>query len=202
MKRLLILTTWLFTTTITLFTTVTLYQTINQTKGINELVNNQINTFAKSDNAVMAYAALPSSIVEVRTAVLGADARPVTIDAYFKAYKSPLQGYGEFIVKTADEYDIDPYLIVAISQQESNLCKIIPDDSYNCWGWGVHKSGTLRFDDYQDAILDVTQGLKEEYFDKGYNTPERIMTKYTPLSNGSWAAGINQFLDELNSGNF
>ena len=202
MKRLLILATWFLTTSITLLTATTFYRTLGQTRGINELLSHQLTTFAQEKNPVMAYAALPSSVSEIRTAVLGADARPVTVNAYFETYGSPLAGYGALIVQTADKYNIDPYLIVAIAQQESNLCKNIPADSYNCWGWGIHKQGTLKFDSFTTAIETVTLGLREKYFDFGYDTPEKIMPKYTPQSNGSWAAGVNQFLDELTSGNF
>jgi len=202
MKRLLILFTWFLTTAITLFTSVTLYSGLNQTRDLNALLNHEVKSFVTSPNAVTAYAALPNSVSQIRTAVLGADARPVTIDAYLERYQSPMQGYGNFIVNTADDVGLDPYLIVAIAQQESNLCKIIPDDSHNCWGWGIHKDGTLKFESFEIAIQTVTQGIKEKYIDKGYDTPLKIMGKYTPNSQGSWAAGVNQFLAELSSGEF
>ena len=44
--------------------------------------------------------------------------------------------------------------------------------------------------------------LKREYFDKGLNTPELIMKKYCPNSNGSWALGVQQFIDEMEGGDF
>ena len=202
MKRLLLVVSWFVTTSITLFATLSFYQALNDVRGLHELVAHNVNSFASSDNAIMAYAALPGSVSQIQGAILGADARPVTIDAYLETYNSPMFGLGEFIVETADFYKLDPYLIVAVAQQESNLCKIAPTNSFNCWGWGVHAQGTLRFPSFYDSITTVTLGLREDYFDKGYDTPEKIMAKYTPLSNGSWAAGVNQFLDELNSGNF
>jgi len=202
MKRLLLIITWLLTTSFTLFTTITFYQFSSRTQGANSLATHQLNSIANNNNALTAYAALPQTLTQTRTAILGADARPVTIDAYFETYNSPLHGLGQLIVSTADKHSVDPYLIVAIAQQESNLCKLIPDDSHNCWGWGIHSEGTLKFPSYEIAIQKYTQGLKKDYLDKGYDTPEKIMKKYTPLSNGSWARGVNQFLDELNSGNF
>ena len=105
--------------------------------------------------------------------------------------------YANNVVTAADKYKIDFRLITAIAQQESNLCKIIPPDSHNCWGWGINSNGSLGFNSYEEAIDTVSKGLKEEYIDKGYTTPEQIMSKYTPLSNGSWAFGVNKFLTEM-----
>lgn len=202
MKRLLFVFSWILTTTITLISALTVYQTTTRTPGLPGLVAHELRSFAGSPNAYTAYAALPASVSEISLAVKAADARPVTIDAYLSTYNSPLSGYGQVIVDTADKYSLDPYLIVAIAQQESNLCKVIPAGSYNCWGWGIHSEGTLKFSSFDQAIEEYTRGLRERYFDHGYDTPEKIMVKYTPLSDGSWASGVNQFIAELNSGNF
>ena len=91
---------------------------------------------------------------------------------------------------------------MAIAQQESNLCKKMPKDSYNCWGYGVHSKGTLRFENYDLALRSFASYLKTQYFDKGYNTVDLIMSKYCPHSNGSWAFGIRQFFDEIESGDY
>ena len=112
-------------------------------------------------------------------------------------YNSPLAPYADLLVQKADEYGLDFRLTTAIAQQESNLCKKIPDDTFNCWGWGIHSQGTLAFDSYNQAIDIVTLGLKQKYIDEGLTTPEAIMERYTPLSRGSWAEGVSQFLSEL-----
>ena len=101
------------------------------------------------------------------------------------------------IIQIADYYDLDFRLTTAIAQQESNLCKKIPPGSHNCWGWGIHSRGSLGFDSYTDALDAVSKGLKFEYLDKGLSTPEEIMSKYTPLSNGSWAQGVSKFMEEM-----
>ncbi len=200
--RVLIVSIWLTTTIITFLASLYTLTITNNTRNLNDSLWHQTVARTNQKHAITAYAAIPATVSEISANVLGADARPATIEAYLHAYKSPLVGMGEFIVKTSDKHGLDPYLIVAIAQQESNLCKIIPDDSHNCWGWGIHSEGTLRYDSYQQAVQAVIRGLKENYFDKGYNTPEKIMAKYTPQSNGSWARGVTQFLNELQSGNF
>jgi hypothetical protein len=55
----------------------------------------------------------------------------------------------------------------------------------------------LGFNSYSDAIETVSKGLKNNYIDEGLVTPDEIMTKYTPSSNGSWAHGVNEFMSEM-----
>lgn len=130
------------------------------------------------------------------------DARPLLIKRYLEKYKSPLLPYADLILRLSDTYEIKYYWILAIGQQESNLCKKIPENSHNCWGYGINSAGTLRFDSYELALNSYAQYLKREYFDKGYDTPEKIMKKYCPHSNGSWARGVNQFINEIENGTF
>lgn len=158
---------------------------------------NTTNLVVSPKSGLSVYASLPANIPMVSTSIEYADARPEIIKNYLKAYNSPLLPYANLIVDTADKYSIDFRLITAIAQQESNLCKIIPYNSYNCWGWGITSVGTLGFDSYEDGIETVTRGLKNNYINKGYLTPDQIMTKYTPSSNGSWANGVNEFMSEM-----
>jgi hypothetical protein len=133
----------------------------------------------------------------VNGVVLAADARPIIIKKYLEKYNSPLVPYSDLIFEASQKYGLDYRLIVAIAQQESNLCKKAPENCFNCWGVGIHSRGTMCFDSYPKGIKWFARYLKEEYIDKGMNTPEEMMPKYCPLSNGSWAFGVNQFMNEL-----
>lgn len=145
--------------------------------------------------SVKIYASLPSELPQVSGQYTATDARPELIRQYLIKYNSPLIGLENYMVQKADEYGLDYRLIPAIAQQESNLCKIIPPKTYNCWGWGIHSKGTLGFQSYEEAIDTVMTGLKKEYIDKGLTTPDTIWTKYTPGSpDGAWAKGVNQFM--------
>jgi hypothetical protein len=53
------------------------------------------------------------------------------------------------------------------------------------------------FTNYEEAIETVSKGIKENYVDKGLTTPDDIMKKYTPSSNGSWANGVNEFMQDM-----
>lgn len=140
--------------------------------------------------------------IKVREEVSSEDARPVIIKKYLERYKSPLAPYSDLIYQISNDYGFEYYWIVAIAQQESNLCKKIPEDSHNCWGYGIHKKGTLKFENYELAIKSYANYLKREYFDKGLDTPELIMKKYCPSSDGSWAKGVWQFINEMENGDF
>lgn len=192
-KKVLLLFTWIVTTISAFAAGLSFYHQFHPSPALAPLLAGTISP---------AYAALPHITSQITAKVYAADARPVMIDKYLVRYGSPLAGYGQIITQVADDHNLDPYLFVAIAQQESNLCKKIPANSYNCWGWGIHSQGTLRFDSYEQAITTVIAGLTQNYIGKGLIEPADIMRKYTPLSAGSWAAGVNQFLEELRSGNF
>ncbi len=129
--------------------------------------------------------------------VLAAEARPLIIKNYLEKYDSPLAPYSDLIFEVSQKYGIDYRLIPAIAQQESNLCKKAPENCFNCWGVGIHSRGRMCFESYPDAIEWFARYLRVEYIDKGMTTPEEMMPKYCPLSSGSWAFGVNQFMDEL-----
>lgn len=143
------------------------------------------------------FAALPESNGEITFTINQGNARPLILHNYLAQSNSPLVGLEQEMVAAADTYDLDFRLLAAIARQESGLCQFIPPDGYNCWGWGIHERGTLGFASYQEAIWTVAQGLRDDYLNAGLATPEQIMTRYTPKSDGSWAAAVNQFMEEM-----
>jgi len=166
----------------------------------NKLEGQNLKLINRDTTAVLGariYASLPIDFPSISEKVQSSDARPEIIKNYLLRYKSPLVSFAGYIVQAADEFNIDYRLTTAIAQQESNLCKIIPPNTYNCWGWGIHSEGTLGFSSYEEGIRAVTMGLAQNYIALGLDTPEKIMSKYTPLSNGSWAKGVEQFLNEM-----
>lgn len=143
------------------------------------------------------FGALPDPLGKVGGAAVAADAREEILRQYLVKWVSPLEPYTRELVEASERYNLDFRLLVAIAQQESNLCKKIPGGTYNCWGWGIHSKGTLGFDSYPEAMETVAKGIREDYLDKGYTTPDEIMKKYTPSSPGTWAFGVNKFLGQM-----
>jgi len=155
-------------------------------------------TIQKQTTGVQVYASLPSDFPTVSAEIVEEDARPEIIKNFLTSYKSPITPHAEFVVETADKYGIDWKLITAIAMKESGLCKIIPEDSYNCWGWGIHSAGTLKFDSYEEGIDIVSKGIRENYVDIGLVTIEEIMSKWIPHSpNGVWAEGVKLYMAEM-----
>lgn len=130
------------------------------------------------------------------------DSRPILIKKYLAHYNSPLLPYADLIFSLSKTYNLDYRLILAIGQQESNLCKKIPENSHNCWGYGIHKRGTLTFASYELALKSYAAYLKQAYIDKGLTTIEQIESKYNPSSNGSWSFGVNQFMEQIETGEY
>lgn len=139
------------------------------------------------------FSAAPWALGAVENEVILADGRFANLRNFFRKYDSPLYDYSDSIVVSSDKYGFDYRLLPAIAMQESNLCKHIPEDSYNCWGYGIYGDNVIRFSSYQEGIEVVSKAIKNNYINKGYTTPESIMRKYTPNSSGSWADSINYF---------
>ena len=191
---------WLPVTVLTLVFTLNLYGSAARTKDIRGLIRQELQDFK---NQPITVAALPRVTVEIKTALAKEDARPMLINRYLAHYKSPMAGMGDYIVKVSDHFELDPYLVVAIAQQESNLGKLMPKNCHNAWGWGIHSAGTLCFDTWEEGINTFVSGIAEKYVAYGLKTPEQIMTKYNATSpGGAWAKGVNQFLDELQTGSW
>lgn len=136
----------------------------------------------------------------VKSIIETQDARAIIVTNFLKRYKSPLQPYeyyGQLFVNLADKYEFDFRLLPAIAMQESNLCKNIPPNSYNCLGFGIHERGTLTFKSFDANFERAARELKMYYIDEGLTTPQQIMKKYTPGSNGSWADSVNQWMTEM-----
>lgn len=183
--------------------------------AVNVVAVERLNTFREKNKKITVildeldyFAHSPDAPIGSGEAVLGADdtatdsaipkdPRIAYLKAFFREYNSVLYDHAPFIVEMADKYQIDYRLVPAIAMQESNLCRVIPNNSHNCWGWGIYGSTVTRFASYPEAIETVTRGLKLNYVDQGLTTPEQIMKKYTPSSNGSWARSVNFFWKEI-----
>ena len=145
----------------------------------------------------VAYAALPTAQNVLGASISEGDGRAEKIRQFLARYKSPLEPYAQDIVDAADQYGMDHRLIPAIAMQESTLCKFIPENSFNCWGFGIYGKTVTRFADYKEGVYTVTKALATRYKDKGLHSPEEIMSMYTPSSNGSWANGVNITMKQL-----
>lgn len=196
-KSITLTIAFFFITPIALGTSLFSLFALSETKEAHEEVLGATAYVEPANSGVKVFASLPSSFPAVSGEVEVSDARPEIIRQYLQENNSPLEPHAATLVEMADEYSLDYRLLTAIAQKESGLCRVIPKGSFNCWGWGIHSEGSLGFSSFDEGIETVSKGLKEEYIDKGYTTPDEIMAKYTPLSKGTWAEGVNYYMSQL-----
>lgn len=186
-----ILAVWLIAAPVTLIASLFLYSSLNHRAG--GLV------LGASDGPDSRFASVPPNLGGIGGSIKSGDARPYLIDKFLTNYGSPMIGKGSFIVATADRYHIDWRIVTAIAFQESGLGRTIPPGSNNAWGWGIFtgKNSGATFHSWEFAIDTVSQGIAQKYFSRGLNTPRQIEPIYAPASQGSWAAGVQEAMDEI-----
>jgi hypothetical protein len=163
---------------------------INTSSGTN-------SNLVEFDDPVV-FAALPSFDQEIKTSIKTADARSEIIRQYLYRYQSPLEPYANLIVQLSDQYNFDYRWLVAIAQQESGLCLHIPENSYNCWGWGIYGDKVTRFDSFEDALRRIAPQFTTIFLKGDHSRdPLEVMKTYTPPSDGSWAEGVSTFFENL-----
>lgn len=175
---------------------------INNTQSIvvTQSIPNNGDSFIPNPNFddPIIFSALPSFDQQIQTSIKTADARPEIIRQYLYRYGSPLEPYSDLIVKLSDQYNFDYRWLVAIAQQESGLCLHIPENSFNCWGWGIYGDKVTRFDSYEDALRRIAPQFTTIFLQGSHSKdPMEVMKTYTPPSDGSWAEGVSNFFDDL-----
>jgi cell wall-associated NlpC family hydrolase len=123
-----------------------------------------------------------------------------SIEGFLKSKGSPLAPHAKTFVAAGKKYGVDPHLVVAISGIESSFGKHI-FGQHNAWGWGPGKP----FGSWDEGISAVTQGLRTGYYDRGLRTPEQIVNRYAPASDGNdtgnWVQTVTQFMKEMGAAN-
>ena len=143
------------------------------------------------------FAALPTHNYTISYEIIPADARSEIVRQIMKKYKSPLAEVAEEIVKEADKWKIDHRLIPALALKESGGCRLIPENSNNCWGYGIYKGKTTRFETYAQGVAVVTKALATRFKVDGKVTPETIMPLYTAGTDTTWASDILMYMDKM-----
>ncbi|NMB91650.1 glucosaminidase domain-containing protein [candidate division WWE3 bacterium] len=121
------------------------------------------------------------------------------LEKFFDEFKSPLKANAETFVDVADKYSLDYKLLPAISCMESSCGKKLIEGSYNPFGWGIYGNNAIYFKSYDEAIETVAKGIKENYLEKGLDTPEKIAPIYTPPNYINWRNGVTFFINKIDS---
>lgn len=202
MRKISFIFAWFFTSVGVILTSFAgfhyVYSSQPQELQVTDEMINPVAIAAPTENEVVRNGS--GDVRGVSTVLEISDSRAEIVENFLARYNSPLEPhdyYGEMLVRIADKHNIDFRLLPAIMMQESNLCKNIPEGTHNCLGFGIHSRGTLGFENYEAGFERAAREIKANYIDIGLTTPEEIMTKYTPGSNGSWANSVNQWMAEM-----
>jgi hypothetical protein len=202
MKKLLIVSGWMVSSSLTLLVSISTLHLVRNSREIEYIPALSSQTRKQS---ILSYHSLIDSISGIRSTFKTGDARPILIQRFLQKYNSPLRPYdywGQVLVEISDRYSLDYRLLPAMAMQESNLCKKIPSGSFNCLGLGIHSQGTWGFDTFEANFETAAKILRNNYLNQGLITPAEIQSKYTPSSNGSWQSAVNQFMNQIEAGNF
>lgn len=120
-----------------------------------------------------------------------------------RSLKSTLSGYGYTIASYALEYDVDPYMAVAIILHEtgcnSGKCSGLVRKCNNVGGMkGGPNCGNgsyKKFETLDEGIESFIRNLSKNYIKKGLTTPEAINKKYA--ESNSWAGKVKYYINKI-----
>ena len=124
------------------------------------------------------------------------DNRASVIEAYLKKYDSPLTPNAHTFVTSADKYDLDYRLLVAISGVESTFGKEIPPNSFNAWGWGIYGDNRINFSSFDGAIETISKALREQYINK-WNAGDVYQIGRIYAASPTWAQRVDYFMNKI-----
>lgn len=124
-------------------------------------------------------------------------------DKLNKNLKSTLKGYGMEFAKYSLEYEVDPYLSLAIVLHEtgcsSGKCSTLTKKCNNIGGMKGSKgcSGTsyAKFKTLDAGIEAFFKNLSKNYYKKGLTTPETIGKKYAESKN--WPKQVRNHMKKI-----
>lgn len=114
------------------------------------------------------------------------------LKSYLEKRNAPLAAHVDAFMKACTEYNLDCYLLPAISGVESSFGVYMAPGTNNPFGWG---RGLLPFATFDDAIMAVGKGLRENYINKGATSVEAIGSIY--CEGNTWAGKVNNFMDQM-----
>lgn len=111
------------------------------------------------------------------------------LKAYLEKQNAPLAAHVNTFMKACEEYNIDCYLLPAITGVESSFGVYMAPGTNNPFGWG---RGLIPFNTFDDAIMTVGKGLRDNYINRGATTVEQIGSIY--CEGNTWAGKVNHFM--------
>lgn len=118
--------------------------------------------------------------------------KKAAIQAVLERYNSPLAQSTSAFIDACKSYDLDCYLLPAISGLESTYGHYILPGTHNPFGWG---GGRIYFKSWDDGIMTVGRGLRMRYINSGANSIEAIGHIYS--ESPTWAARVRIIMHQF-----
>lgn len=118
--------------------------------------------------------------------------KKMAIKNYILKYNAPLANETDAFIKACTQYDLDCYLLPAISGIESSFGLYLRPGTFNPFGWG---RGDIPFTSFSEAIMTVGKGLRDNYINKGATSVEQIGRIY--CEGNTWAGKVTYFMNQL-----
>ncbi|PIV08297.1 hypothetical protein COW57_05075 [Candidatus Roizmanbacteria bacterium CG17_big_fil_post_rev_8_21_14_2_50_39_7] len=109
-----------------------------------------------------------------------------------KRYDAPLLSEVDSFLEACEKYNLDCYLLPAISGVESTFGRFLIPGTYNSFGWG---RGVIAFTSFNQTIMTVGKGLRENYIDKGADTVDKIGRIY--CEGDTWSGKVKFFMNKF-----
>ncbi len=118
--------------------------------------------------------------------------KKLAIKKVLDKYTAPLSEATDGFINTCKRYDLDCYMLPAISGLESTFGLFIYPNSYNPFGWG---RGYIMFNSWEEGIDAVGRGLRYSYINRGALSIDQIGPIYSESS--TWAVRVQYFINEF-----
>jgi len=143
--------------------------------------------------AVGAQEAGASAVPVLESDIIDNDIRLSQLEAFLENYHSPLSGYCREFIVSADRYEVDWRLVPAIAGVESSFGKRTLPSSFNAYGWD---GGNYYFENWSASIELMNRKMRENYYAKGLDTPQKIGPVYAPPT-PSWSNKVGYFMRKI-----
>lgn len=116
-----------------------------------------------------------------------------------------LEGMGDAFVKAGRKYNINPALLVAISQHETGNGKSRAAHEKNNIAGMMGSHGLKTYASVEESIMDMARNLSHNYLETGLTTIPQIGAKYAPVGasndpnnlNNYWVTVVTKYFNRL-----
>lgn len=94
-------------------------------------------------------------------------------------------------------YGVEKELLEAIERLETgHYTSELYKEQFNTWGRMINGE-PATFESHEQSTMELARHLKFNYFDKGYDTIEKISIKYCPSNHEEWAMIVTELYNQL-----